>query len=201
MSNLSKVMLCVGVLSLIVLSGCYLYEGEKWDTTAMPLITYKVDPNIFSNDEIAAIQKGAKAWNDVGTTFQLADGGANSYHRGYLDADYINTITKANLGEDFNSFIAISRVWVTGGTLIDEAEIVFNISKSFSALAADSCPSGAYDVQSVAAHEFGHWLRLADIKWNFAKMNDLTMFIETSMGDTKKRSLEFSDMDGIKHIY
>jgi hypothetical protein len=53
-----------------------------------------------------------------------------------------------------------------------------------------------YDVQSVAAHEFGHWLSLGH-----SSDTEATMYYRTGMGETKKRSLNSDDISGIRSIY
>ena len=61
-----------------------------------------------------------------------------------------------------------------------------------------SDPRG-FDAQNVLTHEFGHWISLGDLyrpKWS-----ELTMYGYISYGETKKRTLEKSDKDGILAVY
>jgi len=54
-------------------------------------------------------------------------------------------------------------------------------------------------VRNVATHEFGHWLKLLDLDGIFDTQK--TMYYQTNLGETKKRSLESDDISGIKAIY
>jgi len=51
-------------------------------------------------------------------------------------------------------------------------------------------------VQSVAAHEFGHWLSL-----DHSSNTEATMYYRTGLGDTKQRTLNSDDISGTRSIY
>jgi hypothetical protein len=55
------------------------------------------------------------------------------------------------------------------------------------------------DVQNIATHEFGHNLVLADL-YDYAS-RDFTMYGYSSAGETKKRTLEPDDINGIRFLY
>ncbi|HUU56267.1 MAG TPA: matrixin family metalloprotease, partial [bacterium] len=55
------------------------------------------------------------------------------------------------------------------------------------------------DVQNTGAHELGHNLMLADLTGSTER--EFTMYVYTYTGETKKRSLEYDDIDGIRYLY
>lgn len=91
--------------------------------------------------------------------------------------------------------IATAYMWVSGGTDIVEADIVFNdLVYTWSS----SGESGKMDVQNSATHEFGHWLCLGDLY--DPGDSEKTMYAYSSLGETKKRSLHSDDIAGIQAI-
>ncbi len=76
--------------------------------------------------------------------------------------------------------------------------LAFNSNYAWST--ASECPSDCLDMQNVAIHEFGHWLRLLDLNW-WIFDREKTMYYQTELGETKKRSLDSDDINGIKAIY
>ena len=57
----------------------------------------------------------------------------------------------------------------------------------------------AYDVQNALTHELGHWLSLGD-ETDSGSINN-TMYYSIALGETKKRTLETDDLNGINYIY
>ena len=71
----------------------------------------------------------------------------------------------------------------------------FNTRYSFDV--CTDCPSGTYDVRTVAIHEFGHWLVLEHVSWWRVWDYDCAMW-ENHGSD---RTLCGHDIDGIVEIY
>jgi len=80
---------------------------------------------------------------------------------------------------------------------LTRCRIIFNSEKSWST--SSSGTSGSYDVQSVATHEFGHWLRLLDLY--DSGDTEKTMYGRTSTNSIKQRDLDPNDVAGIQSIY
>jgi hypothetical protein len=57
----------------------------------------------------------------------------------------------------------------------------------------------AYDIQNIGTHEAGHTLCLGDLYSRAAR--ELTMYGYGARGETKKRSLGYGDIQGVKFIY
>ena len=55
------------------------------------------------------------------------------------------------------------------------------------------------DVRSVVTHELGHWLTLLDLSGG--GNTEKTMYYMILPGETKKRTLETDDINGINYIY
>jgi hypothetical protein len=55
-------------------------------------------------------------------------------------------------------------------------------------------------VQNIITHEFGHWMRLLDI-YSPSTCGDVTMWGSAPYGETKKRTLEQADLDGLMSLY
>jgi len=64
---------------------------------------------------------------------------------------------------------------------------------------SDSGEAYRMDVQNIAAHEFGHNLVLADLYDSASR--EFTMYGYSSAGETKKRTLEQDDINGIRFLY
>ncbi|MFN3197780.1 MAG: matrixin family metalloprotease [Bradymonadia bacterium] len=80
------------------------------------------------------------------------------------------------------------------GALVD-VDIEFN-GVNYTFFTGDQSSSGAMDLQSTAAHEFGHFLGLAHSTEPEATMHDTQ-----EPGETHKRDLHQDDIDGICAIY
>ena len=57
----------------------------------------------------------------------------------------------------------------------------------------------AYDIQNIGTHEAGHTLCLGDLYSSAAR--ELTMYGYGARGETKKRSLGYGDIHGVRYIY
>lgn len=86
-----------------------------------------------------------------------------------------------------------SRLWYTSDRVVVEADVWFNDDMLWDTTSSPGRQE--IDLQSVALHEFGHWLGLGhDLDPNAVMYSTLTL-------GTLKRSLYTSDRDGIAFIY
>jgi hypothetical protein len=169
----------------------YLLTGASWPPASIP-VPYRINEN--TNDctgEGAAVQNAAATWSDAGANFSFDYAGTTTATAAGYDG--VDAIIWRDLGN--SNIVAMATWWYMGSTIV-EADIEFNEYYAWSA--STSCPSGYMDVQTVALHELGHWVGLADLysAGDAAKV----MYGYVSTGFTK-RALTADDIAGIQSIY
>ena len=128
--------------------------GYGWYKWPSPGVTYYVNTSgIDSALRENLVDAGTSVWNAAGSAFVFSDGGTTS--AGYA-IDGLNVLAWTDgLGV---GLIAQATSYFSGGYLV-ECDIEFNNMARWD----DGLPgSSTMDVQSVAEHETGHWLRLLD---------------------------------------
>jgi len=156
--------------------------------------TYFVNTSGGPSGSLSAVQAAMQTWTDVNTScFAFAYGGSTSStdHGTY---DGVNLVTFGIMEAD--GTLAENSYWYNPSTgEIVDSDIQFNISYPWSTA---SSPYD-FDVQNVGTHEFGHSLCLADLY--DAADSEKTMFGYTSPGETKQRTLDQDDIDGVSFLY
>ncbi len=175
------------------------YGDLKWPGNN-PVVQYKINPNTTdcAGEEIA-VQNAASAWNAVsGKSFTFTYAGVNSStaraENGY------NEIMWTNLGNI--TTLARTTYWYnTYFKTISEVDMEFNNYYNWSTY--NSPGAGQYDVQSIALHEFGHYLNLRDLYGNVSGYPEDTgkVMYGISTPGTTKRNLHLCDQEGIRWIY
>jgi len=166
----------------------YSYSGYH----RSPASCYYHTNTSLPGDWVSALQTADAAWNGAGSAFRFNYEGTTG--SGGPVYDGINAITRANLGS--GGILAQNSYWYNRRTkVVVENDIVFNTYYSWSTTGSVS----AYDVQNVGTHEMGHCLVLNDLYQ--AAQAEQTMYGYAAAGETKKRTLEQGDRDGIKYIY
>ncbi len=169
-----------------VQNGCYSTDGAKWSTASA---TYRIGPSIPSGWE-GALDASATTWSNAGAAFGLVKDSSTVNELSYSDL-------VAKYGSSYSNTLAVTTTWSSVSTgRISKATIEFNSKWQWSPSGA----SGAMDVQNIATHEFGHWMRLLDI-YSPSTCGDVTMWGTASNGETKKRTLEQADIDGFLSLY
>lgn len=152
------------------------YSGNRWEGNSVNFVSEMY----FPSDWFEEVEKAGDTWSNAGADFEFESGGISTS----------NYITWGEVEEDV---IAVAKTWADDDGYITMAEMKFNSDDyEFST----SGESDKYDVQNVAAHEFGHWLRLLH-----SDEPDATMYHSTYKGETSKRTLHDVDKEGIKYIY
>ncbi len=165
----------------------YVYNGQKWFGD-WPVVNFRVNDSGGPAGSSLAVQNAANTWSNAGAKFEFNFSGTHS-RTGSCSQNWVNEVTWHDLGS--GSTLAYAIWWYYSTGEIFEADMVFNTSHDWST--ASQTPSGYYDVETVALHEFGHWLSLDHsseynaIMWHSYK--------------GPQRTLHSDDIEGIKYIY
>ena len=162
----------------------------KWSSKKM---RYYVNTKGGPSGALGAIKRGASVWNRVkGSSFKfIYRGRTTSRSHGKYDGRNIVSFGPLKTGVlGVNVYI----YYTNNGAIVD-SDIRFNTRERWSTKKAKN----AYDLQSVAAHEFGHSLCLLDLYGAGDKSK--TMYGYGSRGDFKQRTLHPADKRGIQELY
>ncbi len=151
----------------------YTLTGLKWRGTST---TY--DYSALGSTWRTEVASGASDWNQAGAQFSFAYSSGSS-----------NDWRTADLG--WPGPLATTSVTYSGST-ITRCRVQFNTNASVSW--STTGEADKYDVQSIATHEFGHWLCLGHSTVTFA-----SMYAYFSLGEV--RAVSADDVSGICAIY
>lgn len=163
------------------------YGLRKWAT---PRVTYYVNTSgVDDSLRETLVDAGTAVWNGAGSDFTFVDGGRTS--AGLADdgrnvISWSSSLPAATIAQSSSS---------SSGGIVSEADIQFNNDYDW----ADGSPgSGTMDIQSIATHEVGHWLKLRDLYGS----GD-TAKVMYGYGDNEwvVRALTPGDVAGINWIY
>ena len=162
----------------------------KWSSKKM---YYYVNTKGGPSGALGAIKRGASVWNRVkGSSFKFIYRGrttSQAYKRDHSNIISFGPLTGSTVGQNIS--------WVNTATgAIFDSDIRFNTRLRWSTKKAKN----AYDVQGVAAHEFGHSLCLKDLY--SASDKEKTMYGSgTPASSLKLRTLHSADKRGIQALY
>ncbi|MBN2314498.1 MAG: IPT/TIG domain-containing protein [Sedimentisphaerales bacterium] len=180
------------------------YDNQYW-LGDNPVISYYVNENTHDCiGEGAAVQAATETWNQTspGLLFQYAGSHTNTQTSK-------NGLNEVMWGSTSSNALAVTYFWtryipdIPGGSLttreIIECDMVFNDRADWS-----TNPSvREADVQSIALHEFGHFLCLTDLYGDIgdSEYDAAKVMYGYSDGSTLKRNLHPDDIAGIHWIY
>ena len=172
------------------------YGGQKWNPAQ---VNYRISTSVPA-DFGTAIESAFATW-DAAAAIQFAYTGSTSG----------STPTQNGINELFygplppsipDDVIAYADCQSAGGTM-QECDVLFNEDIPWST--EPSTPSGAFDVESLSLHEFGHWLVLLDLYGNVSGYPldlDKVMYGTSGGGpEWTKRQLHADDRSGVQWIY
>lgn len=172
---------------------CQTSGGADLKWTTQNLTVYLNTAGGPSNS-LSALQASMQTWTDVSSSsFAFVYGGATtSTAYGANDSSYIAGFSPMGL----NGTLAETSIWynTASGQLYD-TDLQFNTSYQW----GTDGSSAYYDVQNIGTHELGHFLCLDDL-YSDAD-SEKTMYGYASAGETKKRTLEQDDINGIAYLY
>ncbi len=177
----------------------YSYDGVHWPGDN-PAVSFYVNPVSTQSgpddgdqaDFLNAIRAAAQTWTDVSSAaFTLAYAGTTTHQDVGLNG--VNEVIFTDQGAE-DGIVGRARYWygLPSKELV-EADIWFNDAFDFDATGSPG-PS-EIDLQSVALHEFGHWLVLGHD-------DDPAAIMHYAMtAGVVKRALHQNDIDGVSAIY
>ena len=117
------------------------------------------------------------------------------------DTSVVNELSYKDLvaayGSSYANTFAVTTTWTSGSTgRITRATIEIGNKWPWATTGA----ANTADVQNILTHQFGHWMRLLDI-YSPTTCSEVTMWGSAVYGETKKRTLEQADIDGLMSLY
>ena len=184
-------------------TGCKIWPGasssqtwyayaQKWLESDMP-IAYYINENGASHctgNEFTAIQRALANWENVRMAYWAGcySGTTDKDSGAYPDPaqkDGFNVVSWEDMGGVAPLLYGLAHWWYDANNNNYECDISLNDNAAvpWSALRADTCLDDKYDLESVATHEFGHWM-------SFAHSCDTkaTMYCWGASEETHKRS-------------
>jgi hypothetical protein len=190
-----KILVIVG----IVISGIILGAGvcnAYWISRNgfSPTPTYISCYSSFMSETKTAVSNACSEWNNAGSGNLVYKSASDHSNTTYPLENSNNQITSGSRGT--NRYLMQCNTWsdwLTGAAY--EADIDINTSFSWT----NNGGSTTYDVQNAITHEIGHLLGLGDL--TISARIDTTMYSWCSVGETKKRTLDSDDINGIWWLY
>ncbi len=167
----------LGVKWLSLPNGCY-----------NPYVRYDFANTVPSGDFRYRVNQGRAQWNNVGTKL--------AFFKSSTDTRLVIRYMQLT-GEYANAIALASRNWIPVLEL-HHGTIDFNSGYSFYTGTSSTVPRGQFDVYSVAAHEFGHFVELGHSGDTAAPWDVMHAYL--SAGEPR-RSLTTHDVNSIKAQY
>jgi len=163
------------------LDSSYSLSGLSWPHPPNPSVSFRINENTSDcTGEGSAVQSAASTWNGAFAKFSFTYGGGTS-----ASAPTQNYVNEVMWGETVNdNALAETTIWYLSNQQIVECDLVFNDDFSWST--ASTPAANKYDVQSIALHEFGHFLNLNDL---YSESDSSRVLSISEMGHFLNRTL------------
>ncbi|MCD5401403.1 hypothetical protein LR013_02255 [candidate division NPL-UPA2 bacterium] len=174
---------------------------ELWGGYLAETASYYINPDVSlvtDGDPIPAVEAAAEVWDEV-TADELFNYAGTTTESWYAE-DGQNTVSWVKFVPP--RYIAVVVIWYDPDTMIIwEFDIIFNALHKWGIdpIKEDEDTIKAFDIQNIAAHEFGHPVDLDDLYDEI--YSELTMYGYSERGETKKCSLEIGDIAGAQELY
>ncbi len=175
---------------------CYRIVKNKWNDLPVQLTLdlsaiNSLDPLLVENE----ILNAAQTWNNSTSKGLFNTNLLEGNNLPYGENDGINSISFGYLRNKRE--IAKTTFWYSRKTKeIFDADIIFNTYYSWGDSTKDP---NVMDIADITTHELGHVLGLKDIY--LRSCSNVTMFGYSNIGETKKQTLEISDITAIEKLY
>ena len=175
-------------------SGSCWSSQESWATYTVyyDIITSPIPPNITAADWVASIEAAAQTWNNV----------SPSHFSFVRQSGSSNTVRLEKPLDETKIAVAappISSGFITVGYTKINPNYLWDVNNTPVSGNPDSNGNtDTYNLQSVATHEFGHWLYL---NHSGANCTGATMYFSIVPGEIKKITLANADKNAINWQY
>lgn len=159
-------------------------------------VSYLLDSYTLSSSGRTAIQSAEATWDSAGSSFRFNYAGTYNSSSSCPAYPYLYATNAGASG-----WVGATARTMSGSTIT----FVYTKFNSYYSLTVGAT-STSYDIQSVATHEFGHWLHLGDLSSSSSPSycttsSESTMCGTSTKNTTRQRSLTTDDTNGIKAIY
>ncbi|HEX9093776.1 MAG TPA: IPT/TIG domain-containing protein [Coriobacteriia bacterium] len=171
----------------------FAYAGQRWSA---PLMNYRVNPNstrLAAATALSLVRTGADGWNS-GSPFRFVYAGATAQVGYQQGGNGVNEVFWTTTGIP-REIPAMSYLWYGWDDRLVEVDVAFNNGSQYAW--GDGSP-GTVDVASVALHEFGHALALAD---QYGPGDQEKVMFGVTMTGLRHRTPSADDVAGLRYIY
>ena len=180
------------------------WNASQRHTWAYLPICFTLDPDgtadVAGTSELTAVRDAFSTWEgDIFSGIDFYDNGTGvhlTYDNYNVEID-CNVVGWLDFGY-YDPAAATLNWWSDGAGFynITETHLLFNDRYTW----CIGSVSGQCDVQNIATHEIGHWLRLQDL-YDDENSEQTMYWRESDDGETKRRSLEYGDINGAHYLY
>jgi hypothetical protein len=202
-----KKLVCLALAAAFASSAFgFSYSGRHHTQAQMPwTFNYNNRGTPDCTNEFAQLNAALATWSNVSGQWYRQVRGSNTSQLNYGYDSYVLAVWYHSSYQGYgqqpwppswgSGAIAVNIYWYSGSTILHN-DCCFN---NYNFTWSGSGQAGRMDVQNIAAHEFGHNLSLGDLY--DAGSREFTMYGYSGYGETKKRTLESDDINGIRYIY
>jgi hypothetical protein len=173
----------------------YKLLGVKWITPEGYSINSVSIPIVNKDEAVKALEASNQTWdNNTEADLFLDEAIKIDNNAVYGTYDGTNTIDFGAL--DYPNAIAVTSIWYSRRT---KAILEYDIRFSTAFFWSTNGDPDKMDIQNIATHEFGHAVGLDDIY--ISSYSEITMYGYAAEGETKKQTLDPSDITGLHKMY